>query len=81
MTLLSVYCGSLQVWLLTWVEALVDTPLCFLVFVGYVQGWHSRRALELVLCTSHFLGTVFFMGTELHDGLQVRRTCLRCAHV
>ena len=59
-----------MVWLLTWVEALVDTPLCFIVFIAYVQGWKSRRPIELVLCTSHFLGTVFFMGTEFYDGLR-----------
>merc|ERR1711988_1229547 len=42
----------------------------FIVFVGYVQGWTIRRPIELILVTSHIMGTVFFMGTELYDGLQ-----------
>merc|ERR1712093_884760 len=55
----------------TWVEALIDAPLCYLAFFAYLQGWSMRKPLEIVIATSHILGTIFFMGTELWNGLEV----------
>ena len=48
--------------MLTWIEAAVDAPLCFLAFVAYLRGWHIRRPLEIVIATSHVIGTLMFMG-------------------
>jgi hypothetical protein len=58
-----------MVWLLTWIEATIDAPLCFVIFTAYLKGWACRKPLEIALATSHILGTLLFMGTELYDGL------------
>ena len=41
--------------------------MCFLAFVAYLRGWAIRRPLELVIATSHIVGTLMFMGTELYQ--------------
>ena len=55
--------------MLTWIE-LVDALFCFLVFRAYVQNLPSRAPLEIAVCSSHFIGTVMFVGAEWWDGMQ-----------
>jgi hypothetical protein len=55
---------------LTYIEALVDTPLCLVAFFAYVKGWSVRKPLELVIATSHIVGTLMFMVPELYNGLR-----------
>ena len=52
-----------MVWVLTWVEAVLDAPLCYAVFIAYCRGWSCRKPLELVVAASHIVGTILFMGT------------------
>jgi hypothetical protein len=54
--------------ILTWIEV-VDALFCFLVFRAYVQNLPSRAPLEIALCSSHFIGTVMFIGAEWWDGM------------
>lgn len=58
------------VWTLTWIEALIDAPLCVLCFLAYTRGWAARKPLELLTCCSHFVGTIIFMAPEFYRGLQ-----------
>ena len=58
-----------SVWVLTWIEALIDAPLCYLAFVAYLRGWAIRRPVEIVIATSHIIGTLMFMGPEIYKGL------------
>ena len=59
-----------MVWVLTYIEAFIDTPLCIVVFFAYVKGWSCRKPLELIVATSHIVGTILFQGTELYNGLK-----------
>jgi hypothetical protein len=59
-----------SVWVLCHVEAFVDAPLCLLVFVSYIRGWHIRKPLELLLAGLQIAGTFVFQGTELYHGLR-----------
>ena len=45
---------------------LIDAPLCYLAFVAYLRGWVCRKLLEIVIASSHIVGTVMFMGTKLY---------------
>ena len=61
-----------DMWVLTYIELLFDTPVCLLIFVAYLRGWHWRKPLELIVGAVQVSGTVMFIGPELYNGL---RTC------
>eukprot|EP00756_Hemistasia_phaeocysticola_P000573 Hpha_TRINITY_DN10413_c0_g1::TRINITY_DN10413_c0_g1_i1::g.193457::m.193457/K01824/EBP; cholestenol Delta-isomerase len=51
-----------------YVEIFIFFPLCILTARAIRQGLPSRRGLEIVTCTCHLLGLVFFVGPELLGG-------------
>ena len=56
------------VWTLTWIEALIQAPLAYTIFVAYLRGWAVRKPLEILLASCHITGTLVFMVPELYKG-------------
>lgn len=51
-----------------YLEIFIYFPICLLTARAIRQGLPSRRGLEILICTCHLLGLIFFVGPEIIAG-------------
>lgn len=56
------------IWICVNCEIFIMAPLCFALYRAIHQGLPSRRPLELIVCTLHLFGLIFFCGCEILQG-------------